>query len=139
MFRIFAADGFTVRVADRRETTQAIARVSEPLELWEWLEEIDQLRAKARQAGVADLVTIERGNIFDVDLGNVSVVAVYLLPEQLERLIPQLKKLKPGSRIVSHYFKIPGVKPNSQLMVESEQTGERHQIYLWTTPLRTVE
>lgn len=48
MFRIFAADGFTVRVADRSETTQAIARVSEPLELWEWLEEIDQLRAKTR-------------------------------------------------------------------------------------------
>jgi trehalose 6-phosphate phosphatase len=46
MFRIFSAEGFTVRVADESEPTLAIARVAEPPALWEWLEEIDQLRAK---------------------------------------------------------------------------------------------
>ena len=91
--------------------------------------------AKARQAGVVDRVKFERGDIFDVDLGDATVVTLYLLPEQMKRLIPQLKKLNPGSRIVSHQCEIPGVKPSRQLTVQSDESGEQHQIYLWTTPL----
>ena len=96
-------------------------------------------RFEAKQAGVADLVRFERGDVFQVDLGEASVVAVYLLPGQLERLVPQLKKLKPGSRIVSHYFEIPGVKTSHHVTIDSDESGEQHEIYLWTTPLNTIE
>ena len=41
------------------------------------------------------------------------------------------------SRIVSHYFEIPGVKPSNQVTVESGESGEQHQIYRWTPPLAT--
>ena len=67
------------------------------------------------------------------------MIAVYLLPEQLEKLIPQLKKLKPGSRIVSHQFQIPGVKPDKTIEVKSAEDGDGHTIHLWTAPLVTSQ
>ena len=67
------------------------------------------------------------------------VIAVYLLPKQLEKLIPQLEKLKPGSRIVSHQFEIPGVKRDKMVAVQSNEDGDKHTLYLWTTPLKMVD
>jgi len=54
------------------------------------------------------------------------------------KLIPQLEKLKPGSRIVSHDFDMEGVKPKQtfKMKVKGEGEGEReHTVYLWTVPL----
>jgi tRNA G37 N-methylase Trm5 len=96
-------------------------------------------REQAAKAGVVDRVTIEHGDIFKVDLHQADVIAVYLLPEQLEKLIPQLKKLKPGSRIVSHQFQIPGVKPDKTIEVKSAEDGDGHTIHLWTAPLVTSQ
>lgn len=46
-----------------------------------------------------------------VDLLAADVVFVYLVPRALERLYPKLKKeLKPGSRIISYRYEIPGAK-----------------------------
>jgi hypothetical protein len=54
----------------------------------------------------------------------------------MERLIPQFEKLKPGSRIVSHQFEMPGVKADETFIVESKEDGDKHRIFLWTTPLK---
>ena len=51
------------------------------------------------------------------DLSEASVVTLYLLPELNVRLMPQLKKLKPGSRIVSHDFDMRGAKPKKVVMM----------------------
>jgi len=60
-----------------------------------------------------------------------------LLPELNVKLIPQLEKLKPGSRIVSHDFDMEGVKPDKVVEVKtSDQNWNEHTIYLWTTPLK---
>src|SRR4051794_32235447 len=53
---------------------------------------------------VQKLVKFEKKNIFSLDLSEASVVTLYLLPSLNVKLIPQLKKLKDGSRIVSHDF-----------------------------------
>jgi outer membrane protein assembly factor BamB len=87
---------------------------------------------------VAHLVTFERKDLFTADLEDVSVVAVYLLPKQLEKLVPQLEKLKPGSRIVSHHFAIPGKEPDEVITIESKEDGEKHTVYLWRTPLKSA-
>ena len=97
---------------------------------------VELSRDKAREAGVERLVTIEGKDIFDADLSSADVVAVYLLPKQLEELIPQFQTLKPGSRIVSHYFGIPGIEPEKTFLIESRDDGEEHTIYLWTGPLK---
>ena len=92
-------------------------------------------REQVAKAGVAELVAIERGDIFDVDLKQADVVAVYLLPKQLELLIPQFQKLKPGARIVSHQFEIPGIKPDRTIEVKSTEDGDAHKIHIWTAPI----
>jgi outer membrane protein assembly factor BamB len=92
-------------------------------------------RAKANEAGVSELVTIEQKDIFTIDLAAANVVAVYLLPTQLEKLIGQLEKLPPGARIVSHQFEIPGFPADRTERVISDEDGAEHTIYLWTAPL----
>ncbi len=72
-------------------------------------------------------------DIFTQDLGGASVVTLYLLPSLNEKLIPQLQKLKSGSRIVSHDFAMEGVKP--ERVVEVLGPTRTHTIYLWQTPL----
>ena len=91
---------------------------------------LDQVKA----ARVEKLVRVEHKDIFDVDLTGVTVVAVYLGPTLNEKLIPQFKKMKPGSRIVSHAFEIPGIKPDRVAELTSEEDGVAHKIYGWTTP-----
>jgi tRNA G37 N-methylase Trm5 len=86
---------------------------------------------------VEDLVTVKKGDIFKLDLKDANVVTLYLLPELNVRLMPQLEKLKPGSRIVSHDFDMKGAKPKEVVTLKAKNhmgiEGE-HKIYLWVVP-----
>ena len=93
-------------------------------------------RETAEAAGVKSLVSFELQDLFTTDLGDADVIAVYLLPQQLEKLIPQLEKMKPGSRVISHQFEIPGVPPEKVVTVDSTEDGAKHTLYLWTLPLK---
>ena len=75
-------------------------------------------------------------DIFTLDLSKANVVTLYLLPTLNVKLIPQLEKLKPGSRIVSHDFDMRGVKPDKVVNFTSKEDNISHTIYLWTTPLK---
>jgi uncharacterized protein (TIGR03000 family) len=97
---------------------------------------VREARANVKAAGVEALVTIEKKNLFDVDVKPASVVALYLLPELNVKLLPQLKKLKDGSRIVSHDFEIEGYPPKQTATVPVKEEGSEHRVYLWQTPLR---
>lgn len=108
--------------------------------------DIDPVRVKesretVKKMGVENLVTIEQKDIFEVDLSPATVVTLYLLPELNVRLVPQLEKLKPGSRIVSHDFDMAGVEPEKWWTVmapdhrDAKKTRE-HYVYLWKTPLK---
>lgn len=94
--------------------------------------------ANVRDNGVEALVTIEQKDIFTLDLSKANVITLYLLPELNVKLIPQLEKLKDGSRIVSHDFSMEGVKPDKVVTVTSEEGEREHTVYLWTTPLKKV-
>jgi precorrin-6B methylase 2 len=93
-----------------------------------------EARANVRAAKVEHLVTIEQKDIFTLDLSPASVVTLYLLPALNVRLIPQLEKLKPGSRIVSHDFNMEGVTPLKHLTMTPKGASEEHDIYFWKTP-----
>lgn len=88
---------------------------------------------------VGHLVTVEQKDIFTLDLSKADVVTLYLLPILNVKLIPQLKKLKPGSRIVSHDFDMEGVKPDQVVEIEDEDGYSTHTIYFWTTPLKIIK
>jgi SAM-dependent methyltransferase len=90
---------------------------------------IAEARANAKKAGVEDKVTFEENDLFKADIGNATVVTLYLLPSVNMRLKPKLlKELKPGTRIVSHSFDMGDWKPDRDQVVD----GAR--IYLWTIP-----
>ena len=97
---------------------------------------VRQARENVRQGGVEGLVRIEQADIFDVDLSQASVVTLYLLPTINAKLVPQLEKLKPGSRIVSHAFNMPGYKPDKVIRMTSKEDDLERPIYLWTIPLQ---
>jgi outer membrane protein assembly factor BamB len=92
--------------------------------------------AKVHESKLANLVKIDRADIFQTDLSKADVVAVYLPPKLLARLRRQFEKMKPGSRLVSHYFELPGTPPDRTLTVESAETGEAHKIHVWTLPFK---
>ncbi len=52
----------------------------------------------------------------------------------MKRLIPQLKKLAPGTRIVSHNFPMPGVEPDQTF--NADMPGQAHTVMLWRAPLK---
>jgi hypothetical protein len=88
-------------------------------------------RQNAKTEGVEQLVTIKHADVMTVDLTAANVVTLYLLPEQNAKLVPQLKKLKPGSRIVSHQFELSGMKLEKRLLVDSKDSGEKHSLFLY--------
>ncbi len=87
---------------------------------------IANARVAARQAGVAERVRFERGDLFEMDFRDATVVMLYL-SERLNLLLwPRLKaQLKPGSRVVSHRFKMGDIKPERTIQVDNRD------IYLW--------
>jgi tRNA G37 N-methylase Trm5 len=85
---------------------------------------------------VENLVTIKLQDIFELDLSKADVITLYLLPRLNVKLIPQLDKLKPGCRIVSHDFDMQGVRPKREVRVRTAGESSRdHLVYLWVTPL----
>ncbi len=55
-----------------------------------------------RKHGVERLVAIEQRDIFKLDLSKgPTVVVLYLLPRLNAQLLPQLRKLPPGARVIS--------------------------------------
>jgi len=91
---------------------------------------------------VENLVTIRQEDIFTLDLSQASVITLYLLPSLNVKLMPQLAKCKPGTRIVSHDFDMRGAKPvvTHRMTVEGDSSDENtnygpdHTIYKWVVP-----
>jgi SAM-dependent methyltransferase len=99
----------------------------------------------ARTNGVAHLVTVKQEDIFQLDLREATVVTMFLLPTLNVRLMPQLKLLKPGSRIISHAWDMKGAQPVQvyRMRPPSEAKdasgrpvdgNEEHPIYKWIVP-----
>ena len=83
-------------------------------------------------------VTFEQKDFFKADLSKATVVALYLVPDVNKELVPQLNKMKPGSRIVSHGFDIPGFKPDQTIVFKTKDDKE-YDIYLYTIPLKPIQ
>jgi uncharacterized protein (TIGR03000 family) len=93
-------------------------------------ERVKDSLANVRKHGVDRLVTIEKRDIFTLDLSQgPTIVTLYLLPRLNARLLPQLRKLPAGTRIISIAHRMADVKPDEQVVVETE-LGE-FDVYLW--------
>lgn len=89
---------------------------------------IAEARANAKSADVEELVRFEKGDIFQVDFSRATVVTLFLLPEVLRKLRPQLwAQLKVGTRVVSHGFDMGSEWPPEK----TEHIGPT-PIHFWT-------
>jgi ribosomal protein L11 methylase PrmA len=85
---------------------------------------------------VEKLVKIIQDDIFTVDLSKADVVPLYLLPDMNRRLLPQLDKMKPGSRIVCHNYDLEEIVADKTITVISNEDNASHTLSLYTTPLK---
>jgi precorrin-6B methylase 2 len=91
---------------------------------------VEEARANARRAEVADRVQFLVQDLFATNLSEATVVALYLLPSVNLQLRPKLlAELKPGTRIVSHAFDMGDWQPTET------RTVSGRMVYLWTIPV----
>ena len=136
LYDLGCGDGRIVVTAAKKFGVQGIGFDIDP-------QRVRESRDNVAKNDVGKLVAIELKDIFKVDLSKPSVVTLYLLPELNVKLIPQLEKLPPGSRIVSHDFDMAGVEPDKVWTIVAkdhrEPKNRDHYVYLFTTPLKKVK
>ena len=92
---------------------------------------VQEARANAVNARVADKVEFKKQDLFETDLSQATVLTMYLLPRVNLQLRPRiLNQLKPGTRVVSHSFDMGDWKPDQKIKVDGRT------IYLWIVPER---
>lgn len=100
-------------------------------------ERVSESMENVRKNHVENLVRIEQRDIFTLDMREATIVMMYLLPTLNVKLIPQLEKCRPGTRIVSHDFDMQGiVMPQKTITVYSHNM--EHPLHLWITPLKKM-
>ena len=90
-------------------------------------ERIKEANANLAKANVGDKVRFLNQDLFETDLRPATVITLYLLPSLNQKLIPKLKQLKPGTRIVSHSFDM-----GTEWPPEKTEDVQGRMIYYWT-------
>lgn len=88
---------------------------------------IKEANENLAKANVGDKVKFLNQDLFQTDLSQATVITLYLLPSLNVKLMPKLKQLKPGTRIVSHSFDM-----GSDWPAEKTQDVNGRMIYYWT-------
>ncbi|MBW9141196.1 MAG: class I SAM-dependent methyltransferase [Candidatus Aramenus sp.] len=93
-------------------------------------ERIQEATKNVKENGLEGRVVIKKGNFFEEDLSEATVITMFLLTNVNEMLRPKLEKeLKPGTRVVSHEFEIRGWTPKE--VVKVEDGNMNHIVYLY--------
>ena len=90
-------------------------------------ERIKEARENLAKSKAGDKVKFLNQDLFETNLSEASVITLYLLPSLNQKLMPKLKALKPGTRIVSHSFDM-----GSEWPPEKTQDVNGRTIYMWT-------
>ncbi|HSW40369.1 MAG TPA: class I SAM-dependent methyltransferase [Acidobacteriota bacterium] len=124
IYDLGSGDGRIVIEAARRYGARGVGIDIDP-------ERIEESRENAVKSGVADLVVFRNEDMFEADIKDATVVTLFLWGSVNLKLRPKLlKELKPGTRLVSHYWDMGDWKPEKQIEVDG------HQIYFWVIPER---
>jgi SAM-dependent methyltransferase len=125
VYDLGCGDGRVVITAAKRYKARGVGIDIDP-------QRIKESRANARQAGVAKRVKFFQQDLFETDIREASVVALYLLPELNRKLRPKLlSDLRPGTRVVSHDFDMGDWHPDRVISV---QGAYEHSVFYWVIP-----
>jgi ubiquinone/menaquinone biosynthesis C-methylase UbiE len=93
-------------------------------------ERVAEANENVKKGKVDKLVKIVRGDLFEADISEATVVTLYLLTDLNRKLRPKLwRDLRPGTRVVSHAFSMgEDWKPVRQESVQGTT------VYLWHVP-----
>lgn len=95
---------------------------------------IAESRRNAERAGVTARMSFEEGDLFETDLRQATVVALYLSPALNRRLRPKLfRELRPGARVISHNFDM-GEWRSDTLERVAWPAGTTSTIHRWVIP-----
>jgi hypothetical protein len=86
----------------------------------------------AEKTGVADKVEFVHGDLFESDLGQGTVITLYLSPGLNLKLRPKLLDLRPGTRVVSHTFSMAAWQPDDRIAFDGASA------YLWIVPAKVA-
>lgn len=137
VYDLGSGDGRLVIEAAKRHGARGIG-VERDAEL------VARSRVAASEARVADRVRFIRGDIFEADLRQATVVTLYLLPAMMLRLSPKLRaELPAGARIVSHDFPLEDWPQERMVQFDSEEKEQNlgtgaTQLFLYRAPGRTA-
>jgi precorrin-6B methylase 2 len=92
---------------------------------------IREAQANAAAAGVLDRIRFLDQDLFATDIGEATVVMLFLWPEVNLKLRPKLwRELRRGTRVVSYVHDMGDWTPQQTMTVQG-RLGER-QLHLWT-------
>lgn len=94
-------------------------------------------RQRAAAAGVAGRAQFVEGDMYAADVSKASVLALFLLPDNLLRLRPKFVDMQAGSRIVSNTYEIPGW-PSDKSETVRESCAAFCIVYLYVVPAKVA-
>jgi SAM-dependent methyltransferase len=81
-------------------------------------EMVEYSRRKAKEAGVPDKAQFVQGDMYVADISKATVLALFLLPHNLDKMKDKFLALKPGSRIVLNTYEISGWEGDERYTME---------------------
>ena len=127
VYDLGSGDGRIVIAAAKKFGARAVG-VEIRSELWK------QSSEEIARLGLEKRARIIHDDMFQVNVGAATVVTLYQLSAVNDRLRPLLeKRLRPGARVVSVDFSIPGWTPTKTVRVKSEN-GNEYRLYLYVRP-----
>jgi precorrin-6B methylase 2 len=79
---------------------------------------VEYSKRQAAAQGVGDKAMFVQGDMYAADISKATVLALFLLPSNLEKLAPKFLALPPGTRIVANTFWISDWTPDDTVMLK---------------------
>jgi precorrin-6B methylase 2 len=126
LYDLGCGDGRIVITAAKQLGAQGVCVDIDP-------QRIRESRANAQRSGVAERILFLEQDLFETDLGNATVVTLFLGPDVNLELRPKLwRELKPGTRVVSYVHNMGDWAPQEVRDVQGALGLRR--LYLWIIP-----
>lgn len=98
---------------------------------------VELSRRNAAREGVAERARFVRGDLFEADLSQATVITLFLLPEINLKLRPKLLALRPGTRVVSNSFTMGEWKHDRSVQATEKEGCQSYcTAYLWVVPAK---
>lgn len=125
LYDLGSGDGRIPITAAKRFGTKGVGIDLDPIR-------VKEAKENAEKENVTELVRFIEGDIFKEDFSEATVVTLYLLPQVNLKLKPELLKMKPGTRVVSHNYDMGDWKPENSKKLTIN--GRDHYVYFWRVP-----